>query len=113
MRTPADWRRSLKMGARLPRITTLASTHFWLQSSGNPGVTATKLPPTAATLSNRRPPFVCPDRTDRKSTRLNSSHLVISYAVFSLKKKNVDVEEFALCLSDLLVHVHVHTMCGR
>src|SRR5256885_11669912 len=29
--------------------------------------------------------FVC---SDRKSTRLNSSHLVISYAVFCLKKKN-------------------------
>src|SRR5256885_11891449 len=27
-------------------------------------------------------------RQDRKSTRLNSSHLVISYAVFCLKKKN-------------------------
>src|SRR5256885_16482401 len=26
-------------------------------------------------------------RLDRKSTRLNSSHLVISYAVFCLKKK--------------------------
>src|SRR5256885_6436444 len=26
-------------------------------------------------------------QTDRKSTRLNSSHLVISYAVFCLKKK--------------------------
>src|ERR1022692_5092142 len=26
---------------------------------------------------------------DRKSTRLNSSHLVISYAVFCLKKKNM------------------------
>src|SRR5256885_7368617 len=28
------------------------------------------------------------DIIDRKSTRLNSSHLVISYAVFCLKKKN-------------------------
>src|SRR5256885_4454761 len=28
-------------------------------------------------------------RSDRKSTRLNSSHLVISYAVFCLKKKNI------------------------
>src|SRR5256885_12889345 len=28
-----------------------------------------------------------PARSDRKSTRLNSSHLVISYAVFCLKKK--------------------------
>src|SRR5688500_19818134 len=29
---------------------------------------------------------------DRKSTRLNSSHLVISYAVFCLKKKNREVD---------------------
>src|SRR5690606_41875236 len=28
-----------------------------------------------------------PARTDRKSTRLNSSHVKISYAVFCLKKK--------------------------
>src|SRR5256885_11075640 len=28
---------------------------------------------------------------DRKSTRLNSSHLVISYAVFCLKKKKNDI----------------------
>src|ERR1039457_5038330 len=30
-------------------------------------------------------------RLDRKSTRLNSSHLVISYAVFCLKKKKLSV----------------------
>src|SRR5215218_4896742 len=29
------------------------------------------------------------DWRDRKSTRLNSSHTVISYAVFCLKKKNI------------------------
>src|SRR5256885_2742552 len=41
------------------------------------------------------PPFSCLQteiavgaQQDRKSTRLNSSHLVISYAVFCLKKKN-------------------------
>src|SRR5690625_6439739 len=28
---------------------------------------------------------------DRKSTRLNSSHVAISYAVFCLKKKKVDI----------------------
>src|SRR5258708_26646619 len=28
------------------------------------------------------------ERQDRKSTRLNSSHQIISYAVFCLKKKN-------------------------
>src|SRR5690349_23981526 len=33
-------------------------------------------------LSNRSTP-----RSDRKSTRLNSSHVEISYAVFCLKKK--------------------------
>src|SRR5256885_12869169 len=31
--------------------------------------------------------------TDRKSTRLNSSHLVISYAVFCLKKKKTQTDE--------------------
>src|SRR6201990_3720342 len=32
-----------------------------------------------------------PAMTDRKSTRLNSSHMSISYAVFCLKKKNCAV----------------------
>src|SRR3989454_4698219 len=32
---------------------------------------------------------------DRKSTRLNSSHLVISYAVFCLKKKRMTCVEHA------------------
>src|ERR1035438_10609557 len=31
--------------------------------------------------------------TDRKSTRLNSSHLGISYAVFCLKKKNYKTKD--------------------
>src|SRR5690242_20851817 len=31
-------------------------------------------------------------RRDRKSTRLNSSHMSISYAVFCLKKKNEEEE---------------------
>src|SRR5256885_10761954 len=32
---------------------------------------------------------------DRKSTRLNSSHLVISYAVFCLKKKKTTTDSLA------------------
>src|ERR1022692_1787329 len=32
-------------------------------------------------------------RSDRKSTRLNSSHLVISYAVFCLKKKKAQQQQ--------------------
>src|SRR5687768_18229844 len=31
------------------------------------------------------------DRQDRKSTRLNSSHGYISYAVFCLKKKTINI----------------------
>src|SRR5256885_7204835 len=31
---------------------------------------------------------------DRKSTRLNSSHLVISYAVFCLKKKKLKLDSY-------------------
>src|SRR2546426_2155947 len=31
---------------------------------------------------------------DRKSTRLNSSHLVISYAVFCLKKKKKELKAY-------------------
>src|SRR5256885_7525450 len=40
-----------------------------------------------------RPPHAPGRAGDRKSTRLNSSHLVISYAVFCLKKKN-DLNDF-------------------
>src|SRR3712207_7922581 len=43
--------------------------------------------------SNHRSPagvhLVARDYPDRKSTRLNSSHANISYAVFCLKKKNI------------------------
>src|SRR5699024_12097012 len=33
------------------------------------------------------------EQQDRKSTRLNSSHVSISYAVFCLKKKNMKEED--------------------
>src|SRR3989442_11661140 len=38
--------------------------------------------------SSKSPPWRVSIWTDRKSTRLNSSHVRISYAVFCLKKKN-------------------------
>src|SRR5256885_396567 len=38
-------------------------------------------------------PFALAELEDRKSTRLNSSHLVISYAVFCLKKKTCKSNE--------------------
>src|SRR2546422_1993043 len=40
---------------------------------------------------------------DRKSTRLNSSHGYISYAVFCLKKKN----------NQTITREHYHTCCAR
>src|SRR3712207_8337134 len=41
---------------------------------------------------------------DRKSTRLNSSHANISYAVFCLKKKNYNTIAKAFALYTLHVH---------
>src|SRR5256885_5329508 len=40
------------------------------------------------TSTKALPPPIQVTSADRKSTRLNSSHLQISYAVFCLKKKN-------------------------
>src|SRR2546426_7464767 len=41
-------------------------------------------------------PWIDAGYVDRKSTRLNSSHLVISYAVFCLKKKKNVTNELTL-----------------
>src|SRR5205814_3904984 len=58
-----------------------------------PPTTAPATPPSSPPTSppRLRPPellFLVTTSGDRKSTRLNSSHLGISYAVFCLKKKN-------------------------
>src|SRR5438034_6614515 len=48
---------------------------------------------------------------DRKSTRLNSSHTVISYAVFCLKKKKYQIERHQsvpLRFSRILEEFHQH-----
>src|SRR5260221_5172899 len=42
-----------------------------------------------------------PRRGDRKSTRLNSSHTVISYAVFCLKKKKYNREQLIEKIDEL------------
>src|SRR5476649_2159257 len=61
---------------RPPRSTLFPYTTLF-RSGG--GVVERELPPGGRRLSPLRP--------DRKSTRLNSSHTVSSYAVFCLKKK--------------------------
>src|SRR5256885_5699508 len=47
------------------------------------------LPRRSAVTSDQRIVGMASTDPDRKSTRLNSSHLVISYAVFCLKKKKI------------------------
>src|SRR5260221_1587987 len=48
----------------------------------------------SATSAIKRPSTKGASRSDRKSTRLNSSHTVISYAVFCLKKKSIPVKKW-------------------
>src|SRR5256885_4171363 len=50
-------------------------------------VSARWRPKTFSSASETSPTVARRRTADRKSTRLNSSHLVISYAVFCLKKK--------------------------
>src|SRR5256885_3965175 len=53
--------------------------------------------------------------TDRKSTRLNSSHLVISYAVFCLKKKKNSAARYAYVIATVTVFhrlwLCLHAVC--
>src|SRR5258708_28706831 len=45
---------------------------------------------------------------DRKSTRLNSSHQIISYAVFCLKKKKKHCQTNGICV---MIPFYVYVMC--
>src|SRR2546430_12331118 len=83
-----------------------------------------RAPRRRARREHRTPvPRHCGARTDRKSTRLNSSHSQISYAVFCLKKKKKNSSVFT---SDedsysghsystthstiATIHIHVHDL---
>src|SRR5215204_6922012 len=70
---------------RPPRSTLFPYTTLFRSRSRPPAATSGQRPhpasPARAPVHRRWPP------RDRKSTRLNSSHTVISYAVFCLKKK--------------------------
>src|SRR2546426_4126064 len=78
---------------RPPRSTLFPYTTLFRSTSLGPPV-AVGLPGfLRAHASVECPPFGrarFDEMVDRKSTRLNSSHLVISYAVFCLKKKKED-----------------------
>src|SRR5207244_6801695 len=82
---------ALPIWGRATRVT----SRSWraLGTARGPGVALRAFPRRGARAGLRRP-LACRcagwrDRhEDRKSTRLNSSHQIISYAVFCLKKKN-------------------------
>src|SRR5207253_4078869 len=77
-----------------------------------PWVGSTELrtaPDTATTmvrfwLAVKPPPVAVTWREDRKSTRLNSSHVAISYAVFCLKKKKFSTMLWFMELWSLLIY---------
>src|SRR5438552_13814914 len=60
----------------------LCSGHISGPNHAPPATAAALMSPKAASAR------LCARKTDRKSTRLNSSHQIISYAVFCLKKKS-------------------------
>src|SRR2546426_5233650 len=63
---------------------------------------------TQAIRKTTAPRGLIPFTVDRKSTRLNSSHLVISYAVFCLKKKK---KKKTICTIDKHVESIISYRC--
>src|SRR5256885_8433253 len=62
----------------------------------------------------RSPVTISATTRDRKSTRLNSSHLVISYAVFCLKKKKRPISlkpTFRLCTVGTVRYARLSGAC--
>src|SRR2546422_3745043 len=73
---------------RPPRSTLFPYTTLFRSPPGAPVARAPAAPPSARRPRAAPPSLALRLRADRKSTRLNSSHGYISYAVFCLKKKN-------------------------
>src|SRR5256885_7302789 len=92
MRTPSASSTSaephLDVNDRLPCLATTAPAPAATNAAAVEILKVETAPPPVPQVSTRCAPFAS-TRTDRKSTRLNSSHLVISYAVFCLKKKKI------------------------
>src|SRR5438309_7522379 len=75
------------MRRRQPRSTLFPYTTLFRSQKKNPGlIISYTLPVDPKGLSDASQDLLS-DAVDRKSTRLNSSHSSISYAVFCLKKK--------------------------
>src|SRR5256885_6537828 len=85
-----------------PYTTLFRSPETWVQGVGS----TIPRPPSPFPLPRKS---TAPSR-DRKSTRLNSSHLVISYAVFCLKKKKKQKSDHCRTLPSSRNIVHSHAI---
>src|SRR2546430_9259416 len=94
-------RASRPMGVRIPRPPPLTSREAsLLPGSLTVGAVVRTVPillevPLELIEHSCRTGMLAENRQDRKSTRLNSSHSQISYAVFCLKKKQITLTEEA------------------
>src|SRR3712207_7574062 len=73
----------------------IITQHYWV--SNKPALCVVHVQFVIALINN----YVI--RTDRKSTRLNSSHANISYAVFCLKKKKNKNTSHKLCIQSCII----------
>src|ERR1035437_10680962 len=97
-----------------PVMTALSSTTIsgYVDTSAewNPGTGNANLPPYKFNGANKADGFNLDviqlriDKPDRKSTRLNSSHANISYAVFCLKKKKQTTQVHFIIPNDFVAH---------
>src|SRR5256885_6375113 len=79
--------------------TTLFRSPDWSHSYRSATIGSTRI----ARLAGRKAAKAAATK-DRKSTRLNSSHLVISYAVFCLKKKKHQNTGYAITSRRVVEH---------
>src|SRR5256885_8522968 len=88
-----DGRWPLRIGALTAAVALILVLMFnFMAPKGRldaPSATGATGTPSSSPLPSPSPSPSPATQPDRKSTRLNSSHLVISYAVFCLKKKKI------------------------
>src|SRR5699024_11633497 len=92
-----------RLGPRVRSRSSLGSHHDRTRRQRATSIT-TRVGPVREYTENGVPCAATPMK-DRKSTRLNSSHVSISYAVFCLKKKNLNKIHNAI-LNDHTLPVH-------
>src|SRR5256885_11839735 len=105
-RSPAAW--MMALGSVLPPANPAAPP-----APAAPGAAAAEAAGISDAVTSTVPPCDSRNAIDRKSTRLNSSHLVISYAVFCLKKKKHPVDNNSATLSRLTAFCSCYAFLQR